>query len=384
MPLGRHRINRRAFVAGSLGLAAGALPVLKSQADAPTLQMLCWAGLDDSAATQGFRLLTQHIGANDEIFTFLRSGGIGRFDVVTPSDGVVQGLARDGLIQPIDLSKLTNLANLLPQFQSPDWSTLDGQVFALPLSWRTSPMIYGANALTGAPGEWTDILDPTFKGHVVMTDDVISHVMIWNRVLGAENPAMVSKAALDRTIQKLISIKKNIAAAFVGTMIDLTNELASGRSWVSTAGQENVLSLQAAKQANLLIAHPMPGDFSVCDSLSIAAGAPNLETAYAFLDHMISIDAQATLGTHLYRGVVSATAINSLAPEVRALYPYDDLDSVFSTSPFVGFPPLVADAGDIATYVDWVVAWDRVRFTSMKALVPPTPIPTVTPSPAVS
>ena len=102
----RRRLNRRSILAGGLGLATLGLPQWSARAADPTLQMLCWAGYDDPAVTGDFRLLTQHIGANDEIFTFLRSSGGGRFDLVTPSDGVVQGLANVGLIQPIDLYPL--------------------------------------------------------------------------------------------------------------------------------------------------------------------------------------------------------------------------------------------------------------------------------------
>jgi hypothetical protein len=105
------------------------------------------------------------------------------------------------------------------------------------------------------------------------------------------------------------------------------------------------------------------------------ADAPNLDAAYAFLDHMISAQTQKTLAERLFRGTVSAVAVPVLSPEVRDLYNYEDLDAVFTVSPLVGFPPLEADAGEIATYVDWVVAWDRVRFTPMNALVTPTPTP---------
>ena len=379
-----HQLNRRSFLAGSLGLTLLRRQDARAQADDPVLQMLCWAGYDDPAATTGFRVQSQRIGANDEIFTFLRSGGPGRFDLVTPSDGVVQGLARVGLIQPLDLSRLSNIGNLLPRFQSPEWSMLDGLVYALPISWRTSPMIYNPTVIASPPSNWTDLSDPSFTGHIVMTDDVLSHFIVWNRALGATDPTRVTKSELEQTVQELQAVKRDRVALFVNNMTDLANELASGRSWVSTAGQENVLSFDVSRDANLQLARPAPGDFSVCDSLCIAAGAPNLDAAYAFLDHLISDEAQMALAERLYRGTVSSTAIAVLEPAVQSLYSYDNLDAVFAFSPLVGFPPLEADAGEIAAYVDWVVAWDRVRFTSMKALLTPTPKPTSSPTASAS
>jgi hypothetical protein len=95
---------------------------------------------------------------------------------------------------------------------------------------------------------------------------------------------------------------------------------------------------------------------------------------------MISGGAQASLASALYRGTVTETAIANLSEHARALYQYDDLDAVFGVSPLAGFPPLETEAGEIASYVDWVVAWDRIRFAPLEALNPPTPTPTPRPS----
>jgi spermidine/putrescine-binding protein len=133
--------------AGALGIA-GLLPAaLRGGAAAQTLRLLCWPGYDEPKAIEGFRdatgadLRAEYIGANDEIFTYLRAGGVGRYDVVTPTNGVVQALAQAGLIQPIDVTRLTNVPGLFHRFQSPQWAVFDGQTYALPLSWHTAPMI---------------------------------------------------------------------------------------------------------------------------------------------------------------------------------------------------------------------------------------------------
>jgi len=36
---------------------------------------------------------------------------------------------------------------------------------------------------------------------------------------------------------------------------------------------------------------------------------------------------------------------------------------VLERSPIRGYPPFRDEGGGIATYLDWVVAWDRVRAT---------------------
>jgi spermidine/putrescine-binding protein len=381
-------ITRRTLLAGA---AAGLLSLRLGDASAATtMRMLSWPAYDNADATEGFRkehdvrIQANYIGANDEIFTFLRAGGLGKYDVVTPGNGLVQPLARAGLIQPLDLARIPNAAALFPPFQSPDWASVDGQVYGLPLSWRTNPMIYNADALPAPPELWTDLADVRFKGKVVMMDDAVGHFTVWNRAMGAADPARVTKTQLSDTAKLLTTIKRDLGLAYVGSFNDVATRLATGGGWATTIGQEIIPWLPEAKSANLRLARPTPGDFSICDCLCIPAQAPNIGLAYAYLDHMLSGEAQAALANKLYRASVSSSALDLLRSEVRGLFQYEALDEAFAVSPLVGFPPLEAEDSGTATYVDWVLAWDRIRFTPLQAFDPPTPTPEVSPSPELT
>lgn len=381
-------LTRRRLLTAGLAVGAAGLSMRRPGRAESTLRLLCWPGYDDGDATEGFRKATgfdveaDTIGANDEIFTFLRAGGVGTYDVVTPGNGVVQALADAKLIQPIDLARIPNAGKLFPAFAQPAWSMVGGQVFGLPLSWRTAPLVYDADRLSAPPAAWTDLVNPEYRGKVAVADDVVSNFLIWNRALGASDPARVTVFQLNQTVSMLVRIKRDRAAAFVGGQDDLAEELAHGRATVSTAAWPAVPWLSPAKGANLKLAHPQPGDFSVCDSLCLPTGAPNLDAAYRFLDHMVGVEAQVALANKLYRATVNAEAVPAIHDDARGIYDYADLDAVFAASPLVGFPPLTTESGNDANYVDWVVAWDRVRFTAMQAFATPTPTPRSATTPA--
>ncbi|MER3437209.1 MAG: hypothetical protein C4346_06250 [Chloroflexota bacterium] len=115
------------------------------------------------------------------------------------------------------------------------------------------------------------------------------------------------------------------------------------------------------------ITHPAPGDYSFCDNLCIPAEAPHVDLAHALINHFLAPESQAALMSRLLRGTVSRAAVPLLSETARGLYDYEDLDAVFAVSPLRGFPPLTDEGNGIATYVDWVKAWERVRFTAMTA-----------------
>jgi spermidine/putrescine-binding protein len=378
----RTAMTRRRLIGGAvalgLGVSGGAW-VRRSRSGAEdgsegqrTLRLLCWPGYDDAEVTRPFRekhgvaIQATHIGANDEIFTWLRAGGVGEYDVVTPHNGIVKPLVAVGLIEPLDQQLVPNAESLFPRFRWPDWVTVDGKVYGTPLLWGTSPMVYAAKHVASTPAAWLDVQNSKFRGRVVMTEDGFGHLLIWNAVRGATDPTRVTIAELNATTDLLISIKQNRACAYVGSMNEVARLLANGTAWVSTIGWESTPHLPQAQGADLRTTHPRPGDYSYCDNLCLASGAPNPELAHAFIDFMLAPETQAQLINRLLRGTVSAPAVDLLDAKPHALYEYDDLDAVFALSPLRGFPPFQDNGDGIATYVDWVKSWERVRFAALR------------------
>jgi spermidine/putrescine transport system substrate-binding protein len=377
----RSSLSRRHLLGGAAALgvgAAGAAWAQRSRSGAQTdgerrtLKLLCWQGYDDRAVTRAFReqydveIEATYLGANDEIFTFLRAGGLGQYDVVTPHNGIVKALVDVGLLDPLDVNQIPQAEDLFPRFQWPDWVTVDDQVYGAPFLWGTSPMVYSPAKVSAAPQSWLDIQATKYRGRIVMTEDGIGHFMIWNGVLGNTDPTRVTTNQLNETTDLLISLKRDRAGAYVGPMNEVARLLAQGTVWVSTIGWDSTPYLDTAKGANLRTSHPKPGDYSYCDNLCIAHNAPNPDLAHAFIDYMVSPDVQADVMNRLLRGTVNARAVESLNSTAHSLYAYDDLEMVFDLSPLRGFPPFQDEGDGIATYVDWVAAWERVRFTQMK------------------
>ena len=53
--------------------------------------------------------------------------------------------------------------------------------------------------------------------------------------------------------------------------------------------------------------------------------------------------------------LVNQKAIDQLPPDLKALYPYDDIAGFFQRAPFAQVPPL-AKSGDLMTIKDWIAA----------------------------
>jgi len=376
-----HVITRRALLAGA-GAASVAARIARSTSAADNvLRILCWGGYDNGVAAKafvdatGFTVKADYIGANDEIFLKLRAGGLGHYDLVTPANGVIEALVGNGLIQPLDETKLPSIAQCLPQFQKPSWSAVNNRFYAAPYVWGTVPMIY-ASRQTDAPTAWTDLFDDKFIGKIVLTNDSVSNIMIWNRALGAVDPAKVSTAQLNATVQVLLRIKREFASAYTNDMNVVTDLLVNGKGWVATTGWESMPTFAAARAAALKVARPNPGVFSFCDNLCLVSNAPNPDAAHAFIDHMRSSDAQVVLMNAMKRATVNAEAVGKIDADARGAYDYDHLDQFIARNPFFGFPPFSVIDEEVATYVDWINAWEAVTNARIGSFNPAPSTPT--------
>ena len=93
---------------------------------------------------------------NDELFTKLKTGNPG-FDVIVPSNEFVTRMRLADMIQPLDLAKIPNRANLLPNFRDVPFDP--GRRFSMPYTWLVLGIGYRKSKVQGVPDSWKWVMD---------------------------------------------------------------------------------------------------------------------------------------------------------------------------------------------------------------------------------
>lgn len=93
----------------------------------------------------GIRVRVAYFDTNEELLAKLKiNRGVG-YDLIVPSDYMIELLIREGLLQPIDRSKITNFryldGRLLDKFFDP------GNKYTVPLSWIPYGIVYNRNII---------------------------------------------------------------------------------------------------------------------------------------------------------------------------------------------------------------------------------------------
>lgn len=359
-------LSRRAFALGAL--AAGATIAGRSlhpaRASSAEVNYMGWQGYEEALKTDGFLdknsvvLRTSYITGNEEIITKATSGGLGSMDLVTPDGAHTRFMSELGILEPLDVARIPNLAGLYPEFASMNDTLIDGVRYSVPFMWGSIPLMYNADIVKEPPTSWLDLLKPEFKGKVALVEDMIS--MIGDFALAAtdaEVPTWLTPDQMNATFDLLKRIKKEQARAIAPTYGELATLFATGEVVIAPAWQP--VSIWAGDKVNLKWAEPKEGVWVFVDCYAMAKDAPNQDANYLLLNQAISPGGQANAANINMTACTVKDAVPMLSEQARAIYSYDNLSSAFAKSGGRMYPlyPTEPD-GKHATFDDILGAWE--------------------------
>lgn len=315
----------------------------------------------DFFESNGIDLEVTPIATPDDVPLFLNAGGVGLYDLAVTNHGLIETMATAGLLGPIQPEEIVATIQLFPEFQRPTWAVVDEEQYAVPVLWGSLATALVADADLEPPAILLDLFEERFKGGVIMSDDVLGHFWTWSRALDVPDPARMTIDQLNATTELLILLKFDQARSFESSVYDGMKKMAGGRGLVSSVGWQTASLIPGPGERSLLAVQPDPGAASFCDVLCIPSEAPSRDLAVAVIDFMLAPEPQAQLVNALNWATVTPAAVDLIKPELRSLFDYNDLNSVFARSPMFGYPPRSANDEGVATYLDWIVSWDRIK-----------------------
>jgi|SRR5688572_20627807 len=359
-------LSRRAFALGALatGATIAGRSLHPARASGAEVNYMGWQGYEEALKTDGFLdknsvvLRTSYITGNEEIITKATSGGLGSMDLVTPDGAHTRFMSELGILEPLDVARIPNLAGLYPEFASMNDTLIDGVRYSVPFMWGSIPLMYNADIVKEPPTSWLDLLKPEFKGKVALVEDMIS--MIGDFALAAtdaEVPTWLTPDQMNATFDLLKRIKKEQARAIAPTYGELATLFATGEVVIAPAWQP--VSIWAGDKVNLKWVEPKEGVWVFVDCYAMAKDAPNQDANYLLLNQAISPAGQANAANINMTACTVKNAVPMLSEQARAIYPYDNLSSAFAKSGGRMYPlyPTEPD-GKHATFDDILGAWE--------------------------
>lgn len=205
-----------------------------------------------------------------------------QYDLAVPSTYYVEKMAKEGLLQEIDKSKLTNFNNL-------DTSFINTKVdpenkYSIPYLWGSTGMAINGDAVDPATvSSWSDLWRPEFAGKVMLTNDMREVFGMALLTLGysgnSTNPDEI-KAAYEHLTTLMPNVKTfNSDAA---RMPYIEGETNIGMIWNGEAVMANDDGL-----TSLVYKYPKEGAILWMDNFVIPKNAAHTDAAHKFIDYLL-------------------------------------------------------------------------------------------------
>ena len=231
-------------------------------------------------ANPGLKVSTASFGTNDEAVAKMRAGF--RVDVVDVCVEETPRMVKLGLLQPLDTSRIAGWSDIVPSLQTMPGVVIDGKTYMLPDRGGTGGILYNPKEVPQGVASWKALFeDPALKGRITLEDSPATVIPVAALALGYKDPFHLSDSDLNRIQDYLLAHRSQIRTFFNGDA-DFLNLYKSGEIVAGFAWHDYRASAQReGVPAEYVV--PTEGQLAWVCGWGIAAGAQNMDAAYAAL-----------------------------------------------------------------------------------------------------
>lgn len=231
-------------------------------------------------AETGIDVTITDYDSNDTALAKVEAGGSG-FDLVVPSANYVPIWVEKELIQPLDLSRLPNHANIAPEWRDVPWDP--GRAYTVPWQWGTTGMAVNTSVYPGDINTSAIFLDvpEELKGKVNVVPEMNDVMALAIFYYGGE-PCTEDLEVLRKVRDGLMAAKPDWISMDYGATEKLGNN-----DWAASVNWNG--STMRARLANPAVqyGYPREGYPLWMDSVALLSDAQNVDNAYTFLNFIM-------------------------------------------------------------------------------------------------
>lgn len=255
---------------------------------------------ENLADTYGFYIKVNYstYATNEDMYAKLSNSAVA-YDIVIPSDYMIQKMISNDMLLPIDFSKITNWDNISDEFKNlyydPD------NLYSVPYSYGMLGIIYNSEFVDGedvADESWALLWNEKYTGKILQFNnprDALGTAMYWKNIDVNSHDYADWEAALE-----LLKVQKPLLQGYVND--EIFNKMKSSSAYISAYFAGDFLTM-AADNEDLRFYYPREGTNYFVDAMCIPKTSRNPDVAAEYINYMIGVEAATANG--LYVGYAS-------------------------------------------------------------------------------
>lgn len=298
------------------------------------LNVFTWEGYFDENTLAGFTESTgikvnySVFSSNEQMLLKLQASGGSEYDIILASDYAVATAAREGLLMPLDKSKLTGWDNLNPDYLNQSFDPEN--VYSVPYTAGAPMIVYDPDQVEGDITSFNDLWDEQFEDEVWLLNDARVQLGAVLKSMGYSYNT-TDETELAAAAEKLNALKPNCRVLDY----DLTyNYLASGEVKAAYLFTPYAV-LSMMENPNLVAVFPEEGIGFGIDSMVIPVNAPHPENAHAFIDYYLQPEVASAVAEWQCYINPNQAADDLIDPDFKAMSPFNIPQNLLETREYV-------------------------------------------------
>ena len=302
----------------SLVLALCCLPSLALAEDVE-LTVFNWFDYIDPATIEMFEeetgISVQYVNftTNEEMYTKLEAGA-GSYDVIFPSEYMVERMVNHDMLAELDLSAMPNFANVMESLKDPSYDP--GNAHSVPYMWGTLGYVYNTEMIPEELTSWGALFDEKYAGQILMMNSMRDTIGLALKYQGHSMNTR-DEAELNEAKDLLVEQKqKGIQAGYL--LDEIKDKMIGGEAAIGVVYSGDA---QYAIDGNDKLKYVIPEEGSNIwvDGMCVPKDSKHLAEAQQFIDFMCREDVAAMNFDYIrYCSPIQSVADN-LSPEEAAM-----------------------------------------------------------------
>ena len=253
-----------------------------------TISVYNWGDYIDSdvidifEAETGIKVIYETFETNEDMYAKIAMGG-SSYDVIVPSDYMIERMIQEELLQPVNWNNVPNVKNIDPRFTHESY---DPEFkYSVPYTWGTMGLLYNTETVLEDPDSWVILQDEEYKMDMFMLnaprDTMAIALVMSGHDLNSTDPADLADA------KQLLIDQKPLVLAYV--VDEVKDKMIAGEASVALVWSgDATFCMSESDELNYVV--PKEGSNIFYDSLCIPRNARNVSGAEKFIDFMCRAD----------------------------------------------------------------------------------------------
>lgn len=269
----------------------------------------------------GIKVIYSQFNTNEDMFVKLKNG-TSSYDVVVPSDYMIEKLKNEDMLRKINWDNVPNIRYVDEEYLNHPYDPW--QEYSAPGFWGTLGIVYNRSLVKEPVDSWSILWDETYAGNIIMLDSSRDSIGIALRLLGYSMNSE-KEEELARAEALLIRQHPLVYAYLVDQTRDIMKNGEAALAVMFSGDAVDVLS----ENEELDYVIPREGSNLWFDSMVIPKEAQNPANAEAFINFMLDPQNAAQNSEYVWYSVPSSRAVALLPEELKdSRVAYPDLSTL--------------------------------------------------------